>query len=139
MSGIDPAARERTRRAIYRTGQPVRFGRLSGAAPNVTTTPTGGASVTARVFDYSPDGTSPSEAGYPATQLGGITQGERRLLVMADDLSLAGFPVPVQKGDQITLVDWTTSADLETLSVTRVDAAKRAIAGAIELSATGVA
>ncbi len=134
----DPAAQARYRRALSRNGQQVRFARPSGVAPNVVLIPPGGATVTARVMDYLPDGVAASESGYSSSALGGITQGERRIIVMADDLSGAGFPLPAQKGDLTTLLD-DAGAEIETLLVTRVDASKRALAGAIELSATGVA
>ena len=131
---IDVAMRAATSAAIRLRGQTVTFQRLSGAPPNVTIAPAGGARVTAFVSDYSPNPTASAQAGYSASEIGSITQGDRKIMVMADALAAAGFPLPVRKGDQAVL----GSTD-EVLSISRVDAAKGAIAGCIELYGTGVA
>ena len=52
---------------------------------------------------------------------------------MTADLQNQAWPLPIQKDDKIFLF-----SNNELLSVTRVDASKRAIAGAIELQAVGV-
>ena len=138
MAAVDPRSQAAHTRAIQRRGVPVTFQRLSGVAPNVTITPATGATVTAVVYDYAPDGSASSQAGYGAGEIGAITQGERKILVMASDLAGAGFPLPVQKNDRALVLDSASGVMVEMLTVTRVDANKRAIAGAIELEAAGV-
>jgi hypothetical protein len=117
------------RRAIQRTGELVTLRRISGAAPRTV-----GFSVDvyANVQTYAPDTVEPSEAGYPASQLGGITQNDRKVIVVAQDLADARFPLPVQKNDKIVL------ANGDVLNVTGVDEHKRQLAGAIELTAAGI-
>ena len=131
---LSTVAQSATRAAIALAGQPVTFQRVTGVAPNATLTPANGASVTAVVRDYVLDTTADAQAGYSASQPGAITQGDRLFIVMAADLAAAGFPVPVQKGDQILI-----AASGELLSVVRVDAGKRYLAGAVEIFAAGVA
>jgi hypothetical protein len=130
----DQSLQARTASAIYGRGQSVTFSRWTGAPPNRTQNPSGGATVTAMVATYQPDGAAASAAGYGVSQVGSITEGDRFLIVMAADLTAAEFPLPVQKGDQIAL-----SLTGETVTVTRADPHKRAIAGAIEVWVVGVA
>ena len=120
--------------AMSVVGQAVTFQRLVGVAPNVTISPTGGAAVTCVVRDYIVDTTETAESGYSASSMGSITQGDRQILVMSADLSSAGFPLPLAKGDQAVI-----AATGEVLVITRVDAAKRIMAGCIEAFGTGVA
>ncbi len=119
------------RRSITNFGQPVTVQRLTGEAPNVTTQ---SVVVTAIVRSMPPDTQAPAREGYGASQLGGISQTDRLVILMATDLAAAGFPVPVQKNDKIIL-----STSGEKLNVTRVDGEKRSQAGAVELYAAGVA
>lgn len=118
-------------RAIGQFGQAVTVQRLTGAAPNVTVAAS--ATVQAIVKMMQPDTAEPAQTGYPSSGLGGITQTDRMLILMASDLIAAGFPVPVQKNDKIIL-----STTGEKLNVTRVDGEKRSQAGAVELYAGGV-
>ena len=53
---------------------------------------------------------------------------------MATDLANARFPLPVRKNDRIIIVDTG-----DELNVVDVDGFKRAVAGAIERKAAGVA
>jgi hypothetical protein len=128
---VDPAIREATRRAIYRAsgGLQVTFTRVVGIAPNATTT---SATVKAVVRDYKIDTPEMGQEGFKAANPGAITQGDREILVMADDLSAAGFPLPVEKGDRVA------AETGEKMNVTQVDALKRGIAGCIELVAAGI-
>jgi len=105
--------------------------RVSGFAPNVTVLAQ--ASITAIVRNITADSTATASAGIGASQMGSIEQGDRTVIVMASDLSAAGFPLPVQRGDQVVLPDSS-----EVLNVLRVDPYKRALAGAIELTVVGV-
>jgi hypothetical protein len=117
-------------RAIGQFGQAITVQRLTGEAPNVTAL---SAVVTAIVKNMPPETAAPTQAGYSSSALGGITQTDRMVIVMASDLAAAGFPVPVQKNDKIIL-----STTGEKLDVSRVDGEKRSQAGAIELYAAGV-
>lgn len=131
---VDISAQAAYVEAMGIVGQTVTFQRLSGVAPNVTVLPTGGAAVTCVVRDYIVNTTASAQAGYSASSIGAISQGDRQLLVMASDLTGAGFPLPLQKGDQAVI-----AATGEILVITRVDAAKRIMAGCIEAFGTGVA
>ena len=117
------------RRAIQRTGELVTVRRVSGTAPR---TASFSVEVYANVQTYAPETTEPSEAGYSASQLGGITQNDRKVIIVAQDLADARFPLPVQKNDKIVL------ANGDVLNVTGVDEHKRQLAGAIELTAAGI-
>jgi len=117
------------RRAIQRTGELVTVRRISGTAPRTVSF---SVEVYANVQTYAPETTEPSEAGYSASQLGGITQNDRKVIIVAQDLSDARFPLPVQKNDKIVL------ANGDVLNVTGVDEHKRQLAGAIELTAAGI-
>jgi hypothetical protein len=131
----DASAQALTKAAILYCGQPVTFQRLVGQPPSVTLSPSGGATVSAVVRNYLPDTTAQAASGYSASEVGAVTEGDRQLIVMAADLAAAGFPLPVQKGDQVVLSGTTG----ELLVVTRADAQKRYFAGAIEVVAIGVA
>ena len=126
MAAIDTRLEAMTRRAIYRAAgdAQVTFQRVTGAAPNVTILT---ATICALVRNYLPDSTAASQQGYSSGQVGGLTVGERSFLVMADDLANAGFPLPLQKGDNLLHADTG-----EKLTITRIDPHKRGIAGAIE-------
>ena len=94
-----------TRAGVYRVGVACTFQRLVGSPPSVTLSPAGGARVTAVVRNYLPDTTQELASGYSASQVGSISQGDRQILVMADDLAAAGFVLPVRKGDQVLVAD----------------------------------
>lgn len=130
MTTINNNMQAAHRRAINTFGQSITVQRLSGEAPNVTAV---SAVVQAIVKTATPDTTAPGEQGYSSSALGGITQTDRMILVMATDLANASFPVPVQKNDKVIL-----STTGEKLDVTRVDGEKRSQAGAIELWAAAV-
>lgn len=127
---VDNSIQAAHRAGIYRAGQPVTFQREAGVAPNIVTT---SAQVTAIVRGYTPNTTAPAQEGLASSSVGGITQEDRQIIVMADDLANGGFPIPVQKHDKVVI-----SATGEVLDVTRVDAEKRYIAGAIEAFGAGV-
>jgi hypothetical protein len=117
------------RRQIKRRGVPITFRRITGAAPNTTTIEK---TVNAVVSTLTPDQLSTSRTGYSESLVGALAQGSRRIIVMAEDLQTAGFPLPLKKNDGITLDSG------ERLNVTQVDAETRAVAGAIELLAAGI-
>jgi hypothetical protein len=127
----DPAAQAFTAAGVYRAGVAVTFVRLSGYAPAVTTVAS--ANVTAIVRTVVNDTTEVAETGYSASQPGSISQDDRLVIVMAQDLTAAGFPLPVLKGDQVVLP--STS---ETLEVTRVDPYLGALRGTVNVYVTGV-
>lgn len=128
---VDPTIQAATRRALYRAsgGLQVTFSRITGVAPNATLV---SATVTAVVRNYLIDTQEAAQEGFSGSMIGGITQGDRQILVMADDLAAHGYPLPVRKSDEIAVESG------EKMNVTRVDALKRAIAGCIELVASGV-
>lgn len=125
----DPSILAGYRRALLRRGQPVLVRRVSGDAPNVATFD---AAVTAIVMSYTPQ---PDVMAIKPE--GGITQGDRMVIVIADDLATVRFPLPVIKNDKIVLLD-ASGNPVEVLNVTDPDPYKRALGGAIELKAEGV-
>jgi hypothetical protein len=125
---VDPAIRDAYRRALARAGQSVTFVRNVGVAPNITQV---SATVTARVMTYIPDTAAVGRTDFSASRLGTITQADRKIIVLADDLANAGFPVPLQKNDKAIVVG-------ETLNVVSVDPNTRELAGAVELVVAGV-
>ncbi len=131
MTQIDPGLAASSKRAIQRVGQSVTFERITGFAPNVRTIR---ATVTAALHGKAPDTAEPRASGYGSSQPGGLSETERELLVMVSDLAAVGFPLPLQRGDKMTI-----AATSERLSVLRFDAGRRAIAGVIEITAAGVA
>jgi hypothetical protein len=125
---IDPSAQAFTRQGILLVGIPVTFERVTGYAPNVVIV---SATVTAKVMKYALDTVTVAETGYSASKVGAIRQGDRQILVMADDLAAAGFPLPVLKSDRVIVPG-------DTINIIAVDANKRALAGCIEIEAAGV-
>jgi len=125
---IDLSAQAFTRQGIMLVGIPVTFERVLGFAPNATTI---SATVTAKVLKYALDTVTVAETGYSASKPGAIRQGDRQILVMADDLAAAGFPLPVLKSDRVIVPG-------DTINIIAVDANKRAMAGCIEIEAAGV-
>lgn len=125
----DLSATAFTRQGIYLVGIAVTFERITGYAPNVIIV---SASVIAKVMKYALDTVTVAETGYSASKPGAIRQGDRQIIVMADDLAAAGFPLPVLKSDRIVL----PTGDV--LNIIAVDANKRALANCIEIDAAGV-
>ena len=120
------------RNAMARNPVAVTIQRVAGYAPNVTTVAS--VVVTAIVRNVTADTTAAAQAGLSAATPGAVQQADRLVIVLADDLAAAGFPVPVAKGDQLVLPDAS-----ELITVIRVDPYKRAIAGAIEIFVAGIA
>lgn len=127
---MDTTMQAAHRRAVVRTGELVTIQRLSGTAPRAVTF---SASVYANVQGYTPDTSEVSQTGFGASQPGAITQNQRRVILVADDLASAHFPLPVKKNDRVILADGTKA------NVVMVDAHKRQVAGAIELTVVEVA
>ncbi len=110
------------RRAIARRPTEVTFQRIGGQAPNVGVT---SATVNALVMSYT------KEADImPVHPEGGVTLGDRMIIVLADDLAAQNFPLPLRKNDKAVVAG-------ETLNVETLDPFKRNIAGAIEIQAKG--
>jgi hypothetical protein len=129
----DPSAAAAYERALAVAGQTATFYRVTGQPPTAVKSPSGGATVTAVVRKIIPDASQAGAAGYSASQLGGVSQTDREILVMASDLSAAGFPLPVKKNDVVEI------GPGDRVVVVEVDAYTRAIAGCIVLSVAGVA
>lgn len=127
----NPNAAAALERAISEVGVAVQIQRRFGQPPSATTFT---AVVQAIVMNVLTDGTAESQAGYAASQMGAISQDDRMVILTAHDLKKARFPLPVQKGDWVIL-----PLTNDTYSVTKIDPYKREIAGAIELTITGVA
>lgn len=125
---VDSAIRDAYRCALARTGQTVTFIRNVGVAPNITQA---SATVMAHVASYTPDAEVMARTEFSARRIGAITQGDRKIIVLADDLANAGFPVPLQKNDKAIV-------DGETLNVVSVDPNTRHMASAVELVVAGV-
>ena len=119
------------KRAVGVAGQAVSFQRVTGAAPRVAIV---AVNCWAIVRGVQPDTTEPARSGYGDRQVGGLTQGDRQVIVMADALRQQGFPLPLRKGDNVII-----GATGEKLNITRVDADRRISADCIELYATGIA
>ncbi len=78
-------------RACYRdmlalVGEPVTIRRYTGAGAE---RPRFDADALARVIDYKPD-----------ELVGGVQQGDQKLILLADDLTARQFPVPPRRGDK---------------------------------------
>lgn len=126
---VDSAMQAAYRRAVARTGEAVTVQRVSGTAPKTVTF---SAIVVANVQAYAPETNEVSETGYGSSQVGAITQSQRKVIVVAQDLADARFPLPVKKNDRVLLADGTKC------NVTGVDAHKRQLAGAVELTVVEV-
>lgn len=74
------------RRMLDIVGEPVLIRRYTGAGTN---RPKFDATVQARVTEYD-----------PSELIGSIQQGDRKLIVLADDLIEAQFALPLRKGDK---------------------------------------
>lgn len=126
----DPRMVTAYRRALALKGIPVVVTRVTGFAPNTVTF---SSTLMAIVENYTPDSTAVAETGFSSSKVGAISQGDRMVILMSDDLVQQNFPLPLQKNDKIAL----PTGDV--LNVEQVDSYKRALAGAIELKATGIA
>lgn len=115
------------RKALQRNGQPVTFVRDAGVAPGISQV---SATVQAHVMNYVPDTNVVGRTDF-GQRLGTITQGDRKIIVLADDLSAAGFPIPLRKHDKAVVQG-------ETLDIIEVDDNTRMLAGAYELVVAGV-
>lgn len=125
----DPAYRDATRRALYRAS--------GGVMVEIRRSARGGqgavATVRAIVRNVTADRAAASATGYGANRPGGLSQDDRQIIVMADDLAAQNFPLPLQKGDIVLVKDTG-----DRLTLTRIDSTRRALAGAIEATGTGV-
>lgn len=130
MTG-DPTMTASYRRAMARAGVPAKFMRVTGFAPNAATF---SAKVTAIARDALPDTTVVARTDVPASKQGAITQDDRIIIVIADDLAQQRFPLPLQKHDKAYL-----GPNEDEYDVISVDAYKLAAAGAIEVKVSGVA
>lgn len=126
----DPAIVAAYRAAMKVNPIPVTVIRINGVTPNAAQVE---AQVNAIIGSYAPDTIVVQQGGYASSKPGAITQGDRMVILLADDLIAQRFPMPLKKHDRILL----PSGDV--LDIVAVDALKRAIAGAIELKAAGVA
>ena len=128
----DPSAVAAYRNALAVAGiAGVTIQRATGFAPNVVIGAS--ASVQAVVKRVTADGNAAAQSGLSASTMGQIGQNDRMVIVLADDLAAQNFPLPIVNGDQCVLPDSS-----EVLYVTRVDAYKRRLAGALELTVAGV-
>lgn len=112
---------------ILKRGVSIEIRRVTGAAPNSVAI---SKSVLAIVQNFLPDSFAVARQGYSGP--GAISQGDRRIIVMADDLAATGFPLPIKKNDTVILDTG------DKLNVTQADAQTRAMVGAIEIVAAGV-
>lgn len=119
---IDPNAVAGYREAIAVRGEAVTFRRKTGQAPNVQEFD---APVMAIVMNYQvqPD-------VMPVMPEGGVTLGDKMIIVLAADLADKNFPLPLRKNDKALVQG-------EWLNVETLDPSKRGIAGAIEVHAKG--
>jgi hypothetical protein len=151
---VNPSAAAFWETAIQRVGVAIQIQRVSGFAPNTVVF---AASISAVVRKVAPDGAAPSRDGMSASEAGAITQDDRSVVLLQGDLEAARFPLPLRKGDLVILpahiglidfdadqrqIAWRRQVGAvwfsETFNVTNVDPYRLAIAGAIELTVTGV-
>ena len=125
------SARAFWREAIDRVGVPILLTRVMGYAP---ATQTFSVNLRARVALATSDSSAPAQQGLSAGGAGAVTETDRTAIVMAQELLRSRFPLPVQKGDLVTLPETS-----EQFTVTLVDPYTLAIAGAIKLTIAGVA
>lgn len=102
------AARAMYRRQIDRHGEPVLIRRILPAPAAAIE-----AQTRCRVLLSTPE-----------EMVAGITSGDRRLIILAEDMEAAGWPSPVAKNDKIVLRG-------RTLNVQSVDDDKRRVAGVL--------
>jgi hypothetical protein len=82
-------ARATYRRMMTLVGETVSIRRYTGTGAN---RPRFDAEVTARVTEYE-----------PSELVGTIVQGDRKVIVLAEDLFTAQFPIPPKKGDKVVV------------------------------------
>ncbi len=126
----DPSAQGAYYSALKVRGVPVTLQRVTGNAPNAVVASS--VSLNAIVLNFTPGG-GLDAANLTAGGPGSIRLGDRKLIVMAADLSASGFALPVVQGDQAILPDSS-----EVLTIVKVDAYERRFGGAIEITAAGV-
>ena len=124
----DQNAKAAYRRALQRAGQDVTVQRWTGQAPNRTVTQ---ATVKAFVQKDMADFRAVARTDYSSSKQGAITQSDIHVVLLTDDISDRGFPLPVQKDDKVVVQGETFNVDI-------VDANTRIFAGAIDLTVTGV-
>lgn len=127
---INPSAQAFLEQSIDQVGVTVTVSRLTGFAPNVTTV---SATLMAKVDRVAPNTAEPARDGMSARDAGSVTQDDRTVLLMNKALCASGFPVPIVKGDKVSLPQTA-----EVFDVTLVDPYTRAIAGGVTLTVTGV-
>lgn len=130
---VDPSAQAFTAQGIYRRGVACTFQRLSGFPPNPVVVAYS-AAVVASIHTAIADTQETARTGYSASSEGSVSQDDRLVIVMAADLAAQGFPFPPAKDDRIVV-----TATGDKFNVTKVDLYKRDLAGAIELTVTGIA
>jgi hypothetical protein len=120
---VNRAAQAGYRRALVARGVPVKFRRVTGAAPN---TQSFFADVAAIVLTE-----TAAKAEGTFALAGEMAENDRLLIVVADDLAHKRFPLPLVEGDQVLLLgEWT--------NLVKVDPLSRAFAGAIVAIAKGI-
>lgn len=106
-------------RSLARVGETIYVRRFSGSGPSRTHADT---AATARVTGYDPH-----------ELIGSIVQGDRKVIMLAKDLTDAGFSLPVVKSDQLIVRG-------KPLAIQAVDDSTRRVAGtliAIEIQVRG--
>lgn len=116
---MDNASAARAAAAIARVGHAVTFTRTGLVPPNPNPTTIASATVKAVVSGYA-----------PSELINGITLGSRRVIVSAQALAAASFPLPVVKGDKVT-------ASGKELRVEAVDPDHREYIGCLDITALG--
>jgi hypothetical protein len=123
----DPKLAAMFARRIAARPEVVTLYRLTGAAPNVTSV---SVTVTGSVVDVKSSTANQDVEGRVPN--GNIPQSAAEIIIMAQDLEAASFPMPVEKYDKITL-----SATGARLSISDVDMHKGARGGAVYIYADG--
>lgn len=95
------------RRQLGRHGEDVTLRRVNASPASPTE-----ATVRARVTGYAPD-----------ELVGGVQQGDRKVVVLAEDVAAAGFPEPIQPGgrDKIVVRDRVLNVEAVDDNTRRVD------------------
>jgi len=126
----DPSIVSAYRNAFARRAVPVVVERIIGFGASQTVI---AATVPGVVQGNTVSTSASARTDYAATEPGAISQGDREVLLLADDLEREAFPLPLAKNDRITL-----PGSSERLSISRLDPHTRALAGAIICIVTGV-
>lgn len=125
---IDPSAQAFTANGIRIRGVEVTVQRISGTAPR---TAIFSATIMGSVEVVQPDRAASERSGYGAGNTGALTQDDRQVVLMVSDLIEKRFPLPLRKNDRMLIGD-------DIFTIARVDPYKRAMAGALEATITGV-